>query len=71
MQEGHKDLNPFTFASSDVGGYGLVNLVTGYQFSDSLALRLKVGNLFDKGYRIVDGFNTYGRTAQLAINYHF
>jgi outer membrane cobalamin receptor len=36
-----------------------------------LALRLRIGNLTDKDYQVVDGFNTYGRTAQLSLNYLF
>lgn len=71
MQESHKDLDPITFGTSDVGGYGILNIVAGYQLSDSMNLRLRVGNLFDKEYTVVDGFNTYGRTAHLSFNYNF
>ncbi|MBL4819527.1 MAG: TonB-dependent receptor [Gammaproteobacteria bacterium] len=69
MQASHKDLDPVTFGPSDVGGYGIINVVAGYRFSESINVRLKIGNLFDKDYSVVDGFNTYGRTAQLSFNY--
>ena len=53
------------------GGYGIINVVAGYQFSDTIALRLRFGNLFDKQYQVVDGFNTYGRTGQLSLDVGF
>ena len=70
-QSDHLDIDPINFGNSRVGGYGLVNVIAGYQISDTLALRLRIGNLTDKDYQVVDGFNTYGRTAQLSLNYLF
>ena len=70
-QSEHADLNPVTFGSSTVGGYALANLVAGYRISNAMNLRLRIGNLFDRDYQIVDGFNTYGRTAQLSFDYSF
>jgi len=71
IQESHKDLDPVTFGTSNVGGYGIVDVVAGYRISESVNLRLRVGNLFDKDYSVVDGFNSYGRTAQLSLNFNF
>ena len=70
-QSEHADLNPVTFGSSTVGGYALANLVAGYRISNAMNLRLRIGNLSDRDYQIVDGFNTYGRTAQLSFDYSF
>lgn len=70
-QNEHLDIDPLTFGSSTVGGFGVVNLVAGYRFSEDLNLRLRIGNLLDKEYQIVDGFNTQDRTAQLSLNLSF
>lgn len=70
-QSEHSDIDPVTFGGSMVGGYGIVNFVMGYQLSEDFELRLRLGNLFDKDYQIVDGFNMQPRTAQLSLNYRF
>lgn len=70
-QSEHADIDPVTFGSSTVGGYALANLVAGYRINDAMNLRLRIGNLLDRDYQIVDGFNTYGRTAQLSFDYRF
>ena len=71
VQSDHLDIDPLSFGSSRVGGYGIANLIAGYQLNDVIDLRLRVGNVFDRDYQIVDGFNTYGRTAQLSLRYRF
>jgi vitamin B12 transporter len=70
-QNEHLDIDPLSFGASQVGGYGIISLIAGYQISEEFGLRLRIGNLTDKEYQIVDGFNTYGRTAQLSLNYRF
>ena len=70
-QNEHLDIDPVNFGGSTVGGFGVVNLIAGYRFSDELNLRLRIGNLLDKEYQIVDGFNTQDRTAQLSLNFSF
>lgn len=70
-QNEHLDIDPVTFGGSTVGGFGVVNLVAGYRFSEDINVRLRIGNLLDKEYQIVDGFNTQDRTAQLSLNYSF
>ncbi len=70
-QSDHLDIDPSSFANSRVGGYATFNLIAGYQISDAMELRLRLGNITDKDYQIVDGYNTYGRTAQLSLNYLF
>lgn len=70
-QNEHLDIDPLTFGSSEVGGFGVINLIAGYRFSEDLNVRLRVGNLLDKEYQVVDGFNTQDRTAQLSLSYSF
>lgn len=70
-QNEHLDINPESFGRSTVGGFGAVNLIAGYRFSAQMDLRLRISNLLDKEYQIVDGYNTHGRAAQLSFNYLF
>ncbi|MEX2131431.1 MAG: TonB-dependent receptor, partial [Pseudohongiellaceae bacterium] len=70
-QSDHADIDPVSFGNSTVAGYATANLVAGYRISAAMNLRLRIGNLFDRDYQIVDGFNTYGRTAQLSFDYRF
>ncbi len=71
VQSDHRDLDPVTFGPSKVGGYGILNVVAGYQYSAAIALRIRIGNLLDKKYSVVDGFNTYGLTGQLSLSISF
>ncbi|OFE13102.1 hypothetical protein PHACT_08090 [Pseudohongiella acticola] len=66
-----KDVDPVTFGTSSVAGNAVFDLVLAYQLLNDLSLQLKVGNLFDKDYQVVDGYNTYGRTALLTTRYQF
>ena len=70
-QSEHLDIDPISFGNSMVGGYGVVHLIAGYRVNADFELRLRVGNLLDKDYQIVDGFNTLERTAHLSLNYKF
>jgi vitamin B12 transporter len=61
---------------SDIGnaelrGYEVLDVLISYQLLDYLTLRGKVGNLFDRDYQLVDGFNTASRTYQATLNYSF
>lgn len=66
-----KDVDPVTFGTSSVAGNAVFDLVLAYQLLNDLSLQLKIGNLFDKDYQVVDGYNTYGRTALLTTRYQF
>lgn len=70
-QSDHLDVDPVTFGTSEVGGFGVINLIAGYQLNEDLELRLRIANALDKDYQIVDGFNTLDRNAQLSLNYRF
>lgn len=66
-----KDVDPVTFGTSSVAGNAVFDLALSYQLVDQLSVQLKIGNLFDKDYQVVDGYNTYGRTALLTTRYQF
>jgi vitamin B12 transporter len=68
-QDQHLDIDPVNFGNSTVAGYGVVNLIAGYRLNKDFELRLRISNLLDEDYQIVDGFNTQDRTAQLSLSY--
>ncbi len=65
------DLDPVTFGRSEVAGSGVVDLALSWQAQSNFQLDLKLGNILDKTYQVVDGFNTYGFTAHLGGSYRF
>ncbi|MEX2335582.1 MAG: hypothetical protein WD600_15075, partial [Pseudohongiella sp.] len=66
-----KDVDPVTFGTSSVAGNAVFDLALGYQMQTDLSVQLKIGNVFDKDYQVVDGYNTYGRTALVTTRYQF
>ncbi len=66
-----KDVDPVTFGTSSVDSSAVFDLVMEYQLINDLRLQLKIGNLFDRDYQVVDGYNTYGRTALVTTRYQF
>lgn len=66
-----KDVDPVTFGTSSVAGNAVFDLALAYQLLTDLSVQLKIGNVFDKDYQVVDGYNTYGRTALLTTRYQF
>lgn len=65
------DLDPVTFGTSRVGGYGKLDASLEWQWLDAISLQLKVGNLFDKTYEVVDGYNARGRNSMLTARYRY
>ena len=65
------DLDPVDYSRSRVAGYGLLDSVISWRFSEQLSAQLKVGNVLDQQYEIVDGYNTLGRHALLTFNQGF
>jgi vitamin B12 transporter len=55
------DIN--TFARTTLDAYTLARLALSWRLSDALRLTLRVENLFDGDYELVDGYNTAGRSA--------
>jgi len=50
-------------------GYALVNLHLGYALDRSWTLEGRVGNLLNKGYETISGYNSPGRTMLIGIRY--
>lgn len=65
------DIDPVTFGRSEVAGSGVVDLAIAWQLQERLSMQLKIGNLLDKEYQVVDGFNTHGSTALFTTRYQF
>lgn len=65
------DLDPVTFGRSHVGGYAVLDTVLAWHLTPALDLQVKIGNIFDKNYEVVDGFNTLGRHAMVNVRHRF
>ena len=52
-----------------LGGYGLLNLYTTWQFTPGWSLLLRVDNVADKNYEIARNYGTSGRTWFAALRY--
>ena len=71
VRSSQADLDPVTFGTSRVGGYGKLDASLQWQWLDAISLQLKVGNLFDKTYEVVDGYNARGRNSMLTARYRY
>ena len=65
------DLDPVTYGRSRVAGYAVLDTVIEWQPMRALNLQLKIGNVFDKDYEVVDGYSTLGRHAMLTARHQF
>jgi vitamin B12 transporter len=54
-----------------LGGYGLLNLSTSYNFTEDLTVYLNRNNALDKNYEMAQGYNTPGKTTTLGLTYNF
>lgn len=54
-----------------LGGYGLLNLHSSYDYNKETTISLSVNNALNKDYEMAKGYNTHGRTATLQIEYDF
>ncbi|WP_026355156.1 TonB-dependent receptor domain-containing protein [Massilia niastensis] len=52
-----------------LGGYGLLNLYTTWQFTPELSLLVRVNNVADKHYELARNYGTSGRTWFAALRY--
>jgi vitamin B12 transporter len=55
--------------TSRLGGYGLLNLYTTYQFTPDWSLLLRVNNVADKNYEVARNYGTSGRTWFASLRY--
>ena len=54
-----------------LGGYGLLNLSTSYDFTENLSVYLNRNNVLDKEYEMASGYKTLGKTSTLGLTYTF
>ena len=54
-----------------LGGYGLVNLFTSYDYNKQTSVSISLNNALDKKYEMAKDYNTLGRTATLGVTYKF
>jgi len=54
-----------------LGGYGLLNLGTSYDFTENLTVYLNRNNTLDKDYEMASGYKTLGKTSTLGLTYTF
>ena len=57
--------------TGQIGGYGLLNLSTSYDFTEDLSVYLNRSNALDKKYEMAKGYNTYGKTTTVGLTYNF
>ena len=58
-------------SNGKLGGYGLLNLSTNYNFNEELSVYFNINNALDKGYEMAKGYNTLGRNINLGISRTF
>lgn len=68
-QDVYYNTNTFTSTAATLPGYQLLNLTARYQIDKSLNLSARVGNLFNRSYSEVYGYNTPGRTLFVGLSY--
>ncbi len=54
-----------------LGGYGLVNLFTSYDYSNKTSISISLNNALDKKYEMAKDYNTLGRTVTLGVTHNF
>lgn len=59
------------FSSTINGGYALVNILGGYQYSKQLTFRGRIENLLDKHYELASTYRTAERSFFAEMNYQF
>ena len=57
--------------TTKLGGYGLLNLSTSYNFTEDLTIYLNRNNALDKDYEMARGYKTLGKTTTLGLTYNF
>ena len=65
------NINSYGQTSAELGGYGLLNLSTRYDFTEDLSIYLNRNNALDKKYEMATGYKTPGKTTTLGLTYNF
>ena len=66
-----KKSSSFDANNVELAGYTLLNLSTQYQVNNNAKASLTVNNATDKDYTVANGFNQFGRTVSLGLDYKF
>jgi vitamin B12 transporter len=54
-----------------LGGYGIVNLFSSYDYNKQTSVSISLNNALDKKYEMAKGYNTLGRTITLGVTHSF
>ena len=65
------NINGYGNTTAELGGYGLLNLSTRYDFTEDLSIYLNRNNALDKDYEMATGYKTPGKTTTLGLTYNF
>ena len=65
------NINSWGQTAAELGGYGLLNLSTSYDFNEDLTIYLNRNNALDKDYEMATGYKTPGKTTTLGLTYNF
>ena len=57
--------------NDQLGGYGLVNLFSSYDYNRKTSVSISLNNALDKQYEMAKGYNTLGRTITLGVTHNF
>lgn len=68
---GERQPSQYDSQSATTQYYTVVNTVFNYQANRQTRVYLKIDNLFNEYYQVVDGYGTAERSAYLGINYQF
>jgi vitamin B12 transporter len=55
------------FGDVNLHSYALLNLAAGWNIDPAWRLHVRLGNLFDAGYELAQGYNTPGRNLQISL----
>jgi vitamin B12 transporter len=65
------NINGYGNTTAELGGYGLLNLSTRYDFTEDLSIYLNRNNALDKDYEMATGYKTLGKTTTFGLTYDF
>lgn len=70
-QAGRRDNDPNTFAAGPMPDFGVVNLSVNYAINDRTEAYLKIDNVLDQDYQLINGYNTSGRAIYVGLQAKF
>ena len=70
-QAGRWDNDPNTFVAGPMPDFGVVNLAVHYAINDSAEAYLKIDNVLDQDYQLINGYNTSGRAVYVGLQAKF